>query len=155
MNNSSITPRFIPVTFGALAAALLLLPQLQPVQAARRPKPFTVKGTYTGTYLSQDTTLSGPIKLVISGYKKLPAPNTYLVKGKLSIGTKLKNQKCQGVYNADARYIAVNAPKPRGYAGTFAGTLGGDDKTFVGTFAYTHVPELDEQVIGTATVAKR
>jgi hypothetical protein len=155
MNKSSIAPRYIPVTVGALAAALLLLPQLQPVQAAKKPKPFIVKGTYTGTYLSQDTTISGPIKLVVSSYKKLPAPNTFLVKGKLSIGTKLKNQKCQGVYNGDARYISVNAPTARGYAGTFAGTLGGDEKTFTGTFAYTHVPELDEQVLGTATVAKR
>lgn len=78
-----------------------------------------------------------------------------LVTGKITLGTKTKNQKCQGVYNADARYLSVNAPVASGYAVTFAGTVGSDDKTITGTFGYTHVPALDEQVIGTATIAKR
>lgn len=155
MNKSSIAPRYIPVTAGVLAAAFLMLPKLQPVQAAKKPKPFTVKGTYTGTYLSVDTTISGPIKLVVSSYKKLPAPNTYLVNGKLSIGNQVKNLKCQGTYNADARYISVNTPRPRGYAGTFAGALATDDKTFTGSFAYTPVNAPGNSVIGTATIAKR
>jgi hypothetical protein len=137
----------------AVAASILFLPQLKPAQAARR---FNVKGSYTGTYLSQDSTISGPMKLVISSAKAFPpGSSNLLVKGKLTIGTKLKNQKCQGFYNPTAKSLSVNAPTANGYAGTFAGTLGEDSKSFNGVMSYTHFPQGDEQLLGTATISKR
>jgi hypothetical protein len=156
VNSASITPRFVRATLGVVTASFLLLSQHQPTQAAKKPKPFNIKGSYSGTYLSQDTTLSGPLKVVISGAKKLtPGATTLFVQGKITLGTKTKNQKCQGFYNPDARYLAINAPVASGYSVSFAGTVGEDNKTITGTFGYTHVPALDEQVIGSATIAKR
>jgi hypothetical protein len=156
MNGTLIAPRLIPAAAGVLACSLLLLPQLRPAQAAKKPKPFNVKGSYTGTYLSQDGTITGPLKLVISGAKKLtPAATQLFITGKITAGTKVKNLKCQGFYNPAERALSINSPVPSGYGVTFTGTLAEDNKTFAGYFSYSHFPVNDDQLLGTATIAKR
>lgn len=156
MNSTLIARRLVLATAGVLAASAFFFPQLRPAQAAKKPKPFKIQGTYNGTYLSQDTTLSGPLKIVISSAKKLiPSDSRLFVQGKITLGTKTKNQKCQGFYNPVEKSLAINAPVENGYAVTFNGDLAADQKTFNGTFSYTHFPVQDEQVIGTATVAKK
>jgi hypothetical protein len=96
------------------------------------------------------------MKLVISSAKAFPPGSTQLmVKGKITIGTKLKNQKCLGFYNPTEKTLSVNSPTSNGYAATFYGTLGEDQKSFTGTMSYTRLPQGDEQLLGTATISKR
>jgi hypothetical protein len=137
-----------------LAAVAVLSPTLRPA-SAKPADPNSPKGSFSGTYISDDETLSGPIKLSITSVKNSPVAGTLQVKGKLTIGSKVKNKPYTGTYMVADRSIVGGTLVPRGYAGSFSGTLSQDGKTLTGEWGYNTIPQDSDQHQGTATMSRR
>jgi len=154
VNRSQNVARVTRPALIALAAVALLSPRVHPASAAPAD-PNSPKGSFSGTYISDDQTLSGPIKLSITSVKSAGVPGNLTVKGKLTIGSKVKNKPYTGNYMTADRFLSGGTLVPRGYAGSFSGTLSQDGKTFTGEWGYNTVPQDSDQHQGTASMSKR